>query len=345
MRCTDSNPIAIGSLKNITEEIWFKTAVFWGPNSYGLLLCLDDGNGNNGNNNDHDIYINSSGYLMYSTYNSGYQQITSSSTFNDNNWHFAIATMSSTTGMALYADGTNVGANANTGTSHVGYNAYFYIDGVTDTGPTGCPSQANKDLYVAETRFSETILTPGWINFDYHNMADAGNDLTFGSQAPIYVLDIVWNNTGGSFPASSTASRTWSLTSKAAGYVAQTMYPGNGNGALDISPGGANGDCYLAIQNLSGGPKNVTASQSFTGSSTWSIGTSGTTTIDKYSLLVSTSLSSYSGAFDLGSGSQVISSSLANNGVLPVELQFTMPQTASSSTGGTVTLTLTASAP
>jgi Concanavalin A-like lectin/glucanases superfamily len=69
--------------------------------------------------------------------------------------------------------------NADTSVSgSIGYStADLFINGAADGTQTG---QGMTD----EVRISNIARSAGWINFEYHNMSDNGNDLTFGAELP-----------------------------------------------------------------------------------------------------------------------------------------------------------------
>jgi hypothetical protein len=93
-----------------SEEIWFKTS------TSGYLMGF--GGSMNGQNSaltgyDRQLYVSASGYLVFDVYDAGFQYIASTTRYNDNAWHHAVATLSST-GMNLYADGALVASDPST---------------------------------------------------------------------------------------------------------------------------------------------------------------------------------------------------------------------------------------
>src|SRR3989339_267369 len=92
-------------------------------------------------------------------------------------WHYVVASKSSTFGYRTYIDGNlEVDSSANTGNLDLANNqAYWGGDlwgGANDYSLTGIMDEA---------RFSN-IRSVEWIHFEYHNMADVGNDLTWGAE-------------------------------------------------------------------------------------------------------------------------------------------------------------------
>jgi hypothetical protein len=88
-------------------EIWFKTSV-----AGGKLIGFGSSKTGNSGSYDRHLYIDSAGKLVFGTYNGVTQVVTSPAAVNDGKWHHAAGTMSPTTGMILYLDGTQVAANS-----------------------------------------------------------------------------------------------------------------------------------------------------------------------------------------------------------------------------------------
>ncbi len=90
---------------------WFKTSSAAG----GEMVGFANTQGPTPTHYDRHLAMDSAGHVIFGAYdNASTQVITSTSTYNDNAWHMATATMSATTGMTLYVDGVSVGTNANT---------------------------------------------------------------------------------------------------------------------------------------------------------------------------------------------------------------------------------------
>jgi hypothetical protein len=97
----DSNP------QVFSEEIWFKTSTSGYLMGFGSHPTGQDPP----NGYDRQLYISANGYLVFDVYNGAYQHIASTTRYNDNAWHHAVATLSSA-GMKLYADGALVASDA-----------------------------------------------------------------------------------------------------------------------------------------------------------------------------------------------------------------------------------------
>lgn len=83
-----------------TEAVWFKTS----SRSGGLLIGL--GSAQTGPSVDYDriLYLTDAGRVVFGVYPNTVRTVTSPNSYRDNEWHHAVATLSSA-GMRLYVDG------------------------------------------------------------------------------------------------------------------------------------------------------------------------------------------------------------------------------------------------
>jgi hypothetical protein len=101
-----------------SEIVWFKTVSTTG----GKLIGYENtrtGVSDSGAGGQYDrmLYMDGAGkiwFAVWRTLAASGMAISSTAALNDGNWHMAAATMSTTTGMALYIDGVQVATNANT---------------------------------------------------------------------------------------------------------------------------------------------------------------------------------------------------------------------------------------
>jgi hypothetical protein len=114
-----------------SEEVWFRTTV-----AGGLLIGFGSNQVMTSGQHDRQVYLNTSGQLVFGTYSSTTQVVTSPKAYSDGAWHHVVATMSSTTGMRLYADGALVAANS-AYTAPENASGYFRIGYDTVTGWPG----------------------------------------------------------------------------------------------------------------------------------------------------------------------------------------------------------------
>jgi len=111
-------------------EAWFKT----GSTSGGQVVGFGDVPTGNSYRHDRQVYLNSSGKLVYDIDQNGtIRSVTSSASYNNNAWHHVVATMSSA-GIVLYVDGARV-ASSSSVTSGRDYGGYWRVG--ADTLPGG----------------------------------------------------------------------------------------------------------------------------------------------------------------------------------------------------------------
>lgn len=110
--------------QTFTAAAWFKTSNGYG--SGGAILGMADAQGNTGLLDwDRIIWMDNSGKIVFGVNPGAFQMLTSSSSYNDGNWHFVVAELGSS-GMQLYVDGTRVGYNASV-TSAQNFSGYWHI--------------------------------------------------------------------------------------------------------------------------------------------------------------------------------------------------------------------------
>lgn len=90
---------------------WFKTTTTSG----GLLVGFANTQINSMTSFDRLLYMGTDSKLYFGVYDGASTHIiTSTSTYNDGNWHMATAVMNPTTGMKLYVDNSSAGTDPNT---------------------------------------------------------------------------------------------------------------------------------------------------------------------------------------------------------------------------------------
>ncbi len=102
-------------------ELRFKTNTTVG----GKLIGFSDSSTTATNYNDRTLYLSNDGRINFGMYNNGNRVITSANSYNDNEWHYVIATFSTVNGMRLYVDGQLVASDANT--SYYPYTAFVRV--------------------------------------------------------------------------------------------------------------------------------------------------------------------------------------------------------------------------
>jgi hypothetical protein len=102
---------------------WFRAPS--GLSTGGGIVSFDTAQAGGGSGHDPLVWMDNSGKLVAGTYGSAQQEVTSSATYNDGNWHFVVATVSSA-GLKLYVDGSLITTNSS-GTSGGSLGGYWLI--------------------------------------------------------------------------------------------------------------------------------------------------------------------------------------------------------------------------
>jgi RHS repeat-associated protein len=147
---------------------WFKTA------SAGVILGQTDGTEPGGNPGGWQpaLFIDTAGRLRASIFSHGSMddQIAPATTYNDNNWHFAVDTYANGT-EELYVDGQFAGSQQ---VAEFGYNsAYAYFVGTGETA--GWPAANGSWLYFSgaldEVTVSNIARSADWVQTEYTNQS------------------------------------------------------------------------------------------------------------------------------------------------------------------------------
>jgi hypothetical protein len=126
-------PTSVAGPTIFSLELWFKTTTATG----GKLIGFGNLQTGASSNYDRHIYMTNSGQIYFGCYPGGVQVATSPLSYNDGNWHYAAATLS-TSGMILYIDGASVGTNA--ATTAQAYSGYWRVGYDSLTGWTAPPT-------------------------------------------------------------------------------------------------------------------------------------------------------------------------------------------------------------
>lgn len=156
-----STPSSVANPTTFSEEVWFKSTV-----AGGLLMGFGGSQVNSSGQHDRQIYLNTSGQLVFGTYNSGVQVVTSPKAYNDGAWHHVVATLSGGTGMRLYVDGALVASNASY-TLAENYTGYWRIGYDTISG---WPGSAANYYFTGSMRYAAiytTVLTQDQVTNHY----------------------------------------------------------------------------------------------------------------------------------------------------------------------------------
>ncbi|WP_326734372.1 LamG-like jellyroll fold domain-containing protein [Streptomyces sp. NBC_01022] len=153
-------------------ETWFRTGTTRGGRIVGFGSNIGTAQGHTSGISDKILYLTDNGRLAFGVQigsSSSRPTITSAASFNDNVWHHAVATQGAS-GMRLYVDGVQTGANATTGNRS--YNGYWRVGG--DAMSTAWPNRPTSTYFagqVDETAVYPSALTAAQVA-SHHNLAD-----------------------------------------------------------------------------------------------------------------------------------------------------------------------------
>jgi hypothetical protein len=156
-----STPKSYANPTTFSEEVWFKTNV-----AGGLLIGFGGSQVATSGQHDRQIYLNTTGKLVFGAYNNSVQVLTSPAAYNDGKWHQAASTMSAATGMRLYVDGALVASNT-AYTTPESYTGYFRVGYDTTSG---WPGTASNYYFTGSMRYAAvygTVLTAQQISNHY----------------------------------------------------------------------------------------------------------------------------------------------------------------------------------
>ncbi|WP_162915353.1 LamG-like jellyroll fold domain-containing protein [Paraflavitalea soli] len=156
---------------DFTISIWFKTATTTGGKLIGFGREQTGASGQF----DRHIYMNNAGQLYFGVYPNTVVTVNSTQSYNDNNWHLATATLSSTTGMALYVDGVQVGANTTTTTAE-NYTGYWRIGYDNVSGWISTPTSFYFNGSLDDALIYSRALSPAEVAITYNSPDGAGNN-------------------------------------------------------------------------------------------------------------------------------------------------------------------------
>lgn len=129
-----STAVSEANPSNFTLSLWFKTT----STSGGVLIGFANRATGQSTSWDRDISITTSGALSFRCYPGRTVTVTTTGSYNDGNWHFVAATLSSS-GMLLYVDGVLAAsdisvttAESYTGFWKIGYNNSQFFSGELD---------------------------------------------------------------------------------------------------------------------------------------------------------------------------------------------------------------------
>jgi Concanavalin A-like lectin/glucanases superfamily len=240
-------------LQTFSEGIWFKTS-----SAAGALMGYSSSPSNTSASTfDRHLYLNAAGNVVFGVYMAGVDTVQSPSTYANGAWHFALATLTSNTGLlnaqaiqTLYVDGVQVatttrttggnGAESTTGYWRVGESRTSVADGWTGNGeffagslsdamvfPAALTGAQVSALYAStsQTAYAALVSTDGaqhfWPLNDNGLQTFAGPYPVLGATSPCtQVRATVGTSTKCVYPASASPCPAQSSTNLLSGLVA-----------------------------------------------------------------------------------------------------------------------------
>jgi len=154
-----STSLLITNPQIFTLSLWFRTATTQG----GVLISFHENQTSVAPNSgyyDRNIYMDNTGALHFGFWNPGPVQINSAAGYNDNHWHFAVGSLSASTGLTFYVDGVLVGNNPAAKLAQI-YNGYWRIGECDlDNWPPPQPSSVYFNGQIDEVAIFNRVLSP-----------------------------------------------------------------------------------------------------------------------------------------------------------------------------------------
>ncbi|MFA7265731.1 MAG: LamG-like jellyroll fold domain-containing protein, partial [Candidatus Nanopelagicales bacterium] len=185
-------------------DLWIKTAT----NSGGRIIGFSDGTTGTSEKSDRHLYMRDDGKLSFGAMADSMQTITSSASYNDNEFHHVVVQMS-VNGMQLYVDGEEVASDPSAYGS-TEYNGYWRIGG---DGLTGWPGQPTSDYFagiIDEVALYPQALTRAQVANHWLSALGVPNQPpTALLSATVDHLTVAFDSSGSTDPDGSITSYAW----------------------------------------------------------------------------------------------------------------------------------------
>lgn len=177
---------------SFTMAIWFETT----STSGGTLIGFNSQPGANPSSEyDKILWIDNAGHVVFGAYNGNTVEVKSTGTYNDGNWHLAVASISTTTGMSLIVDNSPPVTSTSL-TSSLVYSGYWHVgwDGENSGWPDG-PTDPYFDGSLADAAVFSSVLSPPQVASLYTAGSSAASqgawdtDLALDGAVDSWVLD------------------------------------------------------------------------------------------------------------------------------------------------------------
>jgi hypothetical protein len=167
---------------SFTMSAWFRTPSGW--SSGGGILTLDTTQTGAGSSHDPLLWMDNSGKIVAGTYPTSNQAATSASAYNNGQWHFAVATVSSA-GLKLYIDGSLVASNSS-GTAGGTQGGYWLIGQGDEAGWSDAPTDKYWTGELAHAAYFASALTASQITTLYAQSSLGAFEAQVLADSPTY---------------------------------------------------------------------------------------------------------------------------------------------------------------
>jgi PKD repeat protein len=220
--------IPVQGPNTFTVEAWFKTNTTLGGKivGFGNQPLIDS------TSYDRQIYMNNAGRIYFGVNNGSARTVNSTSSFNDNQWHHVVGTLGST-GMRLYIDGVQVGANAAV-TSAQNYQGYWRVGGDQTRNWSNAPSSNYFAGSIDEVAIYPVALSAGQVTAHYQAASGTATNQapTASFTSTVANLGVSVNGSASTDPDGSIATYSWNWgdgTAADSGVTATHSYASAGN--------------------------------------------------------------------------------------------------------------------
>jgi len=158
-------------------EIWFKTTTTSG----GKLIGFGSAQTGSSGSYDRQLYMTNSGQLVFGQYSGGIVSVTSSGSYNDGSWHYAVGSYNGSA-IVLYVDGSQVGSTSSG--SPQNYSGYWRLIFDNLSGWPSAPSSYYFQGSVGEAAVYSSALTSTEVSNHYAAAGGGSYDSTVIGDSP-----------------------------------------------------------------------------------------------------------------------------------------------------------------
>lgn len=249
-----TNPGASG----YSVEVWFKTAD--GYNRGGKLIGFQQAQTGVGTADyDRMIFMTNAGNIIFGNSGSTTNELVSSSSYNDGNWHYAVGVYNGTSNVYLYVDGSQV-ASSTSDSAPTNYSGYWRMGYGQLAYWADEPTSAYFGGSLGEAAVYTSALSATQVSNHYNAAGGGSYDATVLNDGPAYYWKL--NDASGSTAADSAGANdgTYQKPSDLGTYQGDVTYGVAGpsqTGDTAVQLDGSTGYVSSAIQFLDPTPYSV----------------------------------------------------------------------------------------